>query len=205
MRQMQGPHAKPEPTSARDRDGNRVAQRDSPARLIALWNWKSAILSIVLRVPVFAVATLRRGPEVVAAAVLTEAIVCGFNAGCYAAVVQAVRNRKPVWLTASLIAVGLPALGQVIEYGVHTWRGTPHRAAAVIVSTVLGALSSLFNWYAMKRGTMLVGNEGSSFSNDVRRMPLLIGRFLLLGPVWVLRRVGGWRCLQVEPAQERSE
>jgi hypothetical protein len=165
------------------------AQPDSPAKLLALWNWKSAILSIVLRVPVFAVAAIRRGPEAVAAAAFTEAAVCGFNAGCYAAVVQVIRNRKPVWLTALFIGVGLPALGQVIEYGVHGWRGTPHRTAAVIVSTILGAVSSLFNWYAMKRGTLLVGNEGTSFWNDVRRMPLLIGRFLLVGPCWLLRRV----------------
>jgi len=181
--------AKPEPLPERSPD-NSGFPSDSRARLIALWNWKSAILSVILRVPVFAVVAIRRGPDVVAAAALTEALVCGFNAGCYAAVVQAIRNRKPVWLTALLIGVGLPAVGQVIEYSVHTWRGTPHTVPAVIVSTILAALSSLFNWYAMKRGTLLVGNEGGSFSSDLRRLPLLIGRFLLLGPRWVLRGVG---------------
>ena len=155
-----------------------------------LWNWKSAVLSIMLRVPVFAVAASRRGLEAVAAAVLTEAVVCGFNAGCYAAAVQAIRNRKPLWLTALMIAVGLPLLGQVIEYQAHAWRGTPHRIPAVIVSAVLSALSSLFNWYAMRRGALLVGNEGRSFSNDLRQIPSLLGHFLMLGPRWVLRRVG---------------
>lgn len=167
---------------------------DWRARLIALWNWKSAILSVILRVPVFAVAAGRRGPDVIAAAALTEAVVCAFNAGCYAAIVQAIRHRKPVWVTALVIGVGLPALGQVIEYAVHTWRGTPHAVPAVIVSTILGALSSLFNWYAMKRGTLLVGHEGGSFLSDIRQLPLLIGRFLLLGPCWLLRRVG-WMAL----------
>lgn len=154
-----------------------------------LWNWKSAVLSIILRVPVFAIAAARHGIEAIALAALTEAMVCGFNAGCYAAVVQVLRNRKPVWLTAIIIGVGLPALGQIIEYGVHSWRGTPHTSIAVIVSTVLAGLSSLFNWYAMKRGTLLMGEEGGSFLNDLRRIPVLLFSFLLVGPRWVLRQV----------------
>jgi hypothetical protein len=158
------------------------------------WNWKSAVLSIILRVPVFAIVAVRHGIGVVGAAALTEAAVCGFNAGFYAAVVQAIRNRKPVWLTALLIAVGLPALGQFIEFEVHAWRGTPHHTFAVIISSILAALSSLFNWYAMRRGTLLVGSEGNSFSEDVRQIPGLLGRFLLIGPRWVLRRVG-WMAL----------
>jgi hypothetical protein len=160
------------------------------SRGAALWNWKSAVLSMMLRVPVFAVAAVRRGPEAIAAATLAEAVVCGFNAGCYAAVIQALRNRKPVWLTALVITAVLPAAGQVIEYEVHTWRGTPHRTVAVIISTILGVLASLFNWYAMKRGSLLVGGKGSSFSSDLRQIPLLLLRFLLLGPRWLLRRAG---------------
>src|SRR5258708_10456596 len=89
------------------------------------WNWKSALLSVMLRVPVFAVAAARHGLEAVAAAVLTESVACGFNAGCYAAVVQTIRNRKPVWLTALLTTVGMPAVRQVLEYEGHFWRGRP--------------------------------------------------------------------------------
>jgi len=163
-------------------------------RMPVLWNWKSAVLSIMLRVPVFALAAARRGLGAILLATLIEAAVCGFNAGCYAAVVQGLRDRKPVWLTALFISVILPAIGQVIEYQVHVWRGTPHAIPAVIVSTVLAALSSLFNWYAMKRGTLLVGGEGNSFSTDLRRIPLLLYRFLLLGPRWLLRRAG-WTAL----------
>lgn len=176
-------------SEARDRDVSR-GQSGFWTKAGVLWNWKSAVLSMMLRVPVFAVAAIRRGPEVIAAAVVTEGVVCGFNAGCYAAVVQTLRNRKPVWLTALLIVAGVPAVGQVIEYEVHTWRGTPHRTAAVIASTVLAAIASLFNWYAMKRGTLLTGGEGTSFASDLRRIPLLLVRFLLLGPRWLLRRAG---------------
>jgi hypothetical protein len=162
--------------------------------LLSLWNWKSALLSVMLRAPVFAIATIRGGPEVVAGAVLTEVAVCAINAGWYAAVAQVLRNRKPVWLVAIVISVIVPLSGQVIEYGIHVWHQTPHRVAAVIVSTFLGAIASLFNWYAMKQGTMLVGGEGSSFVSDLKKFPILLLRFFLLGPRWLGRRLG-WMAL----------
>ena len=155
-----------------------------------LWNWKSAILSVAFRVPVFAAVTMRRGIDAMSGAVLAETAVCAFYAGFYAAVVQYLRNRRPVWLTAFIIAVILPALGQVIEYEVHTWRSTPHRILAVIISSTLSVLSSLFNWYVMRQGTFLVGPERSSFLADLRRFPLLLLRFLLLGPRWLMQRMG---------------
>jgi len=157
---------------------------------IALWNWKSAILSIVFRVPVFAGVTLHRGIDAMTGAVLAETAVCAFYAGFYAAVVQYIRNRRPVWVTAFVIAVVLPALGQLLEYEVHTWRSTPHRILAVILSSILSVLSSLFNWYVMRQGTFLVGREHSSFVADLKRFPLLLWRFLLLAPRWLIHRMG---------------
>jgi len=146
------------------------------------WNWKSAVLSVMLRVPIFAFATVRRGPEVIARAILTETAVCAINGGWYAAVVQVLRNRKPVWLVAAMISVIVPLSGQVIEYAVHTWHQTPHRIAAVVASTVLGAIASRFNWYAMKSNA---GWHSAVPSSPISSsIPLLLGRFLLLGPRW---------------------
>jgi hypothetical protein len=158
--------------------------------VLALWNWKSALLSVMLRAPVFVIATIRRGPEVIAGAVLAETAACAINAGWYAAAVQVLRNRKPVWLVAVVISVIVPLSGQGIEYAIHTWHQTPHRLAAVIASAVLGTIASLFNWYAMKQGSMLVGDERSSFASDLKRLPGLLARFFLLGPRWLGRRLG---------------
>ena len=124
-----------------------------------------------------------------AGAAIAEALVCAVYAGCYAAVVQSIRNRRPLWLTAFTIAVVLPALGQVVEYEVHSWRSTPHRIVAVTISSILSVLSSLFNWYVMRNGSFLVGREQSSLSSDLKRFPLLLWRFLLLAPRWLLQRV----------------
>lgn len=173
---------------------SRPADPNVPARSwlpkVALWNWKSALLSMVLRVPVFAIVTMRGGFDAMTGAVLAETAVCAFYAGSYAAVVQHIRNRRPVWFTAFVIAVVLPALGQMIEYEVHTWRATPHRILAVTISSILSVMSSLFNWYVMRQGTFLVGSERSSFVGDLKRFPLLLWRFFLLGPCWLMQRVG---------------
>jgi hypothetical protein len=157
---------------------------------VALWNWKSAILSIAYRVPVFAAVTMRRGIGAMSGAILAEIAVCACYGGFYAAIVQYIRNRRPLWLTAFIIAAVLPALGQLLEYEVHTWRSTPHTVLAVIISSILSILSSLFNWYVMRQGTFLVGREGSSFVSDLKRFPLLLLRFLLLAPRWLIHRMG---------------
>jgi hypothetical protein len=146
---------------------------------------------MLLRVPVFLVAALRRGVEAIALAVLTEAAVCTLTAGFYAALVQVIRNMQPLWLTATFITLILPALAQLIEYGAHRFVGTPHRVAVVYVSTAISATTALFNWYAMRRGTLLVGNERTPLASDLRNLPRLIGNFLLLPVRIVTRYISG--------------
>jgi len=54
---------------------------------------------------------------------------------------------------------------------------------------LVGSWHTNVHEYAMKRGTLLVGGQGGSFGNDLRRIPALIGGFLMIGPRWVLRQV----------------
>lgn len=158
-------------------------------KLLLLWNWKAAVFSVMMRAPVFVIVTIKRGPEVIVGAVLTEAVVCALNAGTYSAVVQVLRNRKPVWLVATIVTVVLPVCGQIVEYYVHLWHRTPHTTAAVIVSSVIGAISYLFNWYAMEQGTLLVGSNQTSLVADLKRIPVLLYHFFLLVPRWLGRRL----------------
>ena len=52
-----------------------------------------------------------------------------------------------------------------------------------------GAISALFNWYAMRRGTLLVGTEGRAFATDLHRLPVLIVSFLAVLPLKLLERL----------------
>jgi len=175
-----------------------LSRNETPAKDLALpfgwarllrthWNWKAAVLSVSLRAPIFAVAALRSGATLLWTAVVTETAVSVFNAGFYASIVQLLRNRKPLWLTSLLVVVILPALGQTIEFAAHAMNGTPHRRIAFLISCLLSALSALFNWYVMAHGTLLVAEERTPFGRDLRRLPLLIAKFLLIGPQWIVK------------------
>jgi hypothetical protein len=155
--------------------------------LLSHWNWKAAVLSVSLRAPIFAVGTLRRGAAVLGAAVLTETAVSVFNAGFYGSIVQLLRNRKPLWLTGLLLVIAIPALGQAIEFAAHSLNHTPHRQVAILASSLLSALSALFNWYAMRHDALLVAEERTSFGRDLKRLPGLIVKFVWLVPKWIVK------------------
>src|SRR5215467_6079399 len=160
-----------------------------PWMLIRLWNWKSAVLSVGLRVPIFLVATIRRGMAATLSAVITEVVFCAATAGFFGSIVQSFRSAQPQWLALLLITLILPALSQTLEYLLHLVRGTPHLRLAEIASTFVSALSALFNWYVMRRNTLLVGPEGNRFSSDLVRLPgLLLGFVTALPRRWLERR-----------------
>ena len=154
----------------------------NPLRVLMLWNWKSALLSVILRGPIFLVAAVRQGWQAALAALLTETVFCAVSAGFYGAIVQSLKDAEPQWLTGVFLAAVIPVIFQVLEYFLHWFRGTPHLRVAEIVSLIVSALSALFNWYAMRRGTLLVGGEGGSFGGDLRRLPRLFAGFVAIFP-----------------------
>jgi len=68
------------------------------------------------------------------------------------------------------------------SYSFTASRACPICGAVAIVSLVAVALSALFNWYAMRRGTLLVGEEGTGFGSYLRRLPGLLFTFFALLP-----------------------
>jgi hypothetical protein len=158
-----------------------------PQQLLLLWNWKSALLSMILRGPIFFGAAVQRGWRTAIAALFTESIFCVLSAGFYGAVVQILKDAEPRWLTGIFLTVVMPVTFQVLEYLLHWFRDTPHLRIAAIVSLVVSAVSALFNWYAMRRGTLLVGREGGGFGGDLRRLPRLLLGFLAILP----RKIAG--------------
>lgn len=153
-----------------------------PKELLLLWNWKAATLSIILRGPIFLGVSVRRGWHEALGALCTELIFCAISAGFYGAVVQCLKDGEPQWFTGVLLALLVPLLLQGFEYLLHWFRGTPHLHVAAIVSLIVSGLSALFNWYAMRRGTLLVGAEGGGFGTDLGRLPRLLLGFLSVLP-----------------------
>ncbi len=159
-----------------------------PQQLLLLWNWKSALLSMILRGPIFFGAAVQRGWRTAIAALFTESIFCVLSAGFYGAVVQILKDAEPQWLTGIFLTIAMPVTFQVLEYLLHWFRGTPHLRIAAIVSLLVSAVSALFNWYAMRRGTLLVGREAGGFGGDLRRLPRLLLGFLAVLPRKIVRK-----------------
>jgi hypothetical protein len=146
------------------------------------WNWKSALLSASLRVPIFLIATLRQGLRAISIAVVVEALFSGAISGCYGAVVQKLRRARPRWAASLMILVIFPAIVLWLDYQVHFYTRMPNLKGGLIGAGVLCLLSSLFNWYLMSRNSLLVGEGAHSFGSDLKRMPRLVLEFVLLFP-----------------------
>lgn len=155
------------------------------------WNWKTASLSAMMRAPIFFFSTLRDGWQAVSVAVAVEAVYSAGISGCYGAFAQRLRRSRPLWLSALLITILLPAVLLWFDYLVHRVMRTPDLRRGILASGLFAALSSAFNWYSMLHGNLLTGKEGRSFVTDLREMPRRILGFVLCGPLFLRRALRG--------------
>ena len=146
---------------------------------IACWNWKAGSLSMILRVPIYVATTFKYGWQATTLAGTVEAVFSAGVAGVYAAFTEAVRNATPQAVVATLLLVVLPAITLVLDALFHYVMRTPNLLAGVLVSLVVSILSSAFNWYSMRRGTLLMGGKAKPFASDLASLPLLIARFVM--------------------------
>lgn len=156
--------------------------------LLTAWNWKTAAISVVIRAVLFFTTNLRSGRGSALRASLVEAAFAIFAAGLLGSVIQRVRDAQPVWATALTVWLGVPVVLLSIQSTVHHAFGTPHMKTGLIVSFVMAAFGSGFNWYAQRRGVLVTG-DGSK-GGDLKAMPGVIGGFLLALPRMLLQREG---------------
>ncbi len=162
----------------------------NPRRLlIEKWNWKSAFFSSTIRAALFLCTTLTAGWRAATGAMLAEFLYRGLSSGFCGAVTQAFSGAEPAWAAAGTTAILLPAATQAIESVMHVVLRTPNIRAGLIASILFTAISTLFNLYAMRRGTLLVGSESGSIGADLRHVPALIGGFILAGPLALFRSI----------------
>ena len=90
--------------------------------LIKKWNWKSAILSTILRSVLFFLTNLIAGLPAALAAMTTEWVYRGVTAGFYGALTQALSDVEPPWAGALAVLVLLPIANHSVEFFVH-WFG----------------------------------------------------------------------------------
>lgn len=155
--------------------------------MVLRWNGKSAALSAMLRGVIFIIASNWSHHPGRSEGILAEAFFGAISAGFFGMLTQALRFADPQWLVELLLAVVFPLVFQIADYRVHAALGTQKFLIGMISSGVLTFFSSLFNLYIMRRGTLLVGEEGKPFSQDLSAMPRLVLMFVVSGVLSIWR------------------
>lgn len=153
------------------------------------WNWKSALLSSILRASLFFGTNLSAGLPAAIAALKTELVFRAVTSGFYGALTEAFREAEPPWTGALTVMLLLPVANHSIELLVHWIRGTQNLYSSILASVALTAISTLFNFYLMRRGAMIVGVGRGSLGTDMARMPKLTLDFITLLPRYLIRRL----------------
>jgi hypothetical protein len=152
------------------------------------WNWKSAALSSLLRASLFFATNLAAGMPAAIAAMKTELVFRGITSGFYGALTEAFREAQPPWTAALTVMLLLPVVNHSIELLVHWMRGTQKLLPSMVASVILTAFSTLFNFYVMRRGVLIVGAGRHSLGQDLLKLPRLVVDFVTWIPRQVIRR-----------------
>ena len=170
-----------------------VALLRHPWKFVVLrWNGKAALLSAMFRGVIFLIASIKSHHAGRASGVLAEALFGAVSAGFFGTLTQSLRFAEPEWLAELLLAGIFPLAFQVGDFYFHAALGTQVFVIGMVSSACFTVFSSDFNLYIMRRGTLLVGEEGNAFSADLGALPRLALMFVVSGVMKAWRFVAGF-------------
>lgn len=161
-----------------------------PAMFIRYWNYKGAVLSGLVRAPIFLVTYLvaKEGLKLAIGAALVQFGYRFLFAGLSGALIQSFRRVEPPWKALLTIMLALPAFSHFLEFCFQSLFAyltgtTNHTDEAIIRSICFTIISALFTLFIMRRNVLIVGEEESkSLLHDVLRLPFLIFDFIAFVP-----------------------
>src|SRR5262245_26171334 len=178
-----------------DRSTNTIGEAlrslwNNPSLFIRYWHYKGAVLSGVLRAPIF-LATYLAGRESVRLAIGAALLQFVFRfafAGISGGLIQLFRRVEPVWKALLAILLLIPLVSHLFEFvlqvGFGYFTGTQERTGdAILRSICVSIISALFTLFAMRRGVMIVKEqESKSLLHDISRLPIVMFHFLAFIP-----------------------
>jgi hypothetical protein len=175
-----------EPPTVRAVFGTMV--RHPVRKLFLRWNWKSALLSSLLRATIFFFTNLIAGWHAALGAMLAELVFRAVTSGFYGAITESFSLARPAWAATAAAMIALPVLAHSLEFLVHWLRGTPKLGLSIGTSMIFTAVSTAFNLYAMRRGVLVTCGKSKSLRQDLSQIPPLLLTFVLAGPCEIWRR-----------------
>ncbi|MDQ3321537.1 MAG: hypothetical protein M3525_03640 [Acidobacteriota bacterium] len=172
-----------------------------PSRLVRHWNYKGAIMSGVMRAPIFLITYLvgRESIKLALGAALTQFLFRFAFAGVGGALIQAFRRVEPAWKALLAILLIVPVISHIFEFLVqtafaHYTQTSDHTGDAILRSVCISIISALFTLFIMRRDVMIVGEaESKSIWNDLARLPVLIFEFIAFIPLEIAKML---RCAE---------
>jgi hypothetical protein len=162
----------------------------NPSLFIRYWNYKGAILSGMLRAPIFLITYLigRESLRLAIAAALVQFAFRFLFAGVGGALIQGFRRVEPPWKALLTILMVVPLISHLVEFLLqfafaYATGTTDHTDEAIVRSICVSIISALFTLFIMRRNVMIVGEaESKSLLNDIARLPRLIFEFCAFIP-----------------------
>ena len=163
--------------------------------LIWRWNWKSAVLSALLRAPIFFFSYIfkKDGLKLAVGAAIAQSVFRLIFGGVNGAIIQSYSKVEPAWHAVLTVPLILASFSHLVEFIVQTYydkqTGVSGGGRAVAVSIFVSVISAVFNLFAMRRGALLVKDESQqSFWRDLWSMPWLALEFISFPLIWTWRR-----------------
>lgn len=155
--------------------------------LVSRWNWKSALLSSLLRGTIFFFTNLISGWHAAVGAMLAELALRATTSGFYGSITESFSEARPAWAATAVAMVALPCLAHSMEFLVHWLRGTPNLGLSIGSSVVFTMFSTAFNLYVMRHGVLLTSRKNRTLGEDLTQIPPLVLSFLLIVPRLLLQ------------------
>lgn len=156
-------------------------------RLVRYWNWKSAILSALLRASIFFSVNLTASWESAFSAAGTELVYRAPVVGTLASLSQSFRRVEPAWKATLTIMVALPALAHGIEFTVHSLAGTARLYESVAASVAFSMFTSVVSYFLHRRDILVVGDGARPLLADIFHIPGELFDMFVLKPIRRMR------------------
>src|SRR6476620_3344203 len=149
--------------------------------LVWRWNWKAAVLSALLRAPIFFFTYFfkKEGLKVAVGAALAQSLFRFVFGGVNGAIIQLFSSLQPAWHALLTVPLVLAAFSHLMEFVVQTFydaqTGVNSKKSAITISVIISVISAVFNLFAMRRGALLVKDESKQpLWRDLVRMPWIV-------------------------------
>jgi hypothetical protein len=162
----------------------------NPSLFIRYWNYKGAVLSGMLRAPIFLITYLigKESLKLAIGAALVQFTFRFLFAGVGGALIQGFRRVEPPWKALLTILMIVPLISHLLEFFFQFcfayFTGTnDHTDEAIVRSICVSVISALFTLFIMRRNVLIVGDEESkSLLSDVLHLPVMIFQFCAFIP-----------------------